>query len=732
MATQLNTTELDFKKIKDNLKSYLKNSDSSFKDYDFEGSGLNHLLDVLAYNTHYNAITAHMAVNESFLDTAQVRANVVSHAKLIGYTPKSASSSQAKISLKLKRDAGTNSAATLASGTLFTTSVNGVNYSFQTLAEVVSNRYNSTTGNFEFDEIDLYEGQSKTSKFFFNNSNNEKFSLPDNNIDTNTLKVIVKDSSSAISSTTYTEFKKESIVDSNSTIYYLNENYDGLYQIQFGNNSLGKQPIANSVIECTYLISNEREPNGAITFEGPSSFPANTSLADSGAIVTTSNASGGASKESIESIQFNAPRSFISQNRAVTLSDYEVSVREAISDVQDIAVYGGQTLTPPQYGKVFISVKPQSGLYLTDGQKKIILNYLESKKIVTVIPEVVDADYTFIYVNVSTKYNSNNTSLTKAQLEGEIRESINTFNTTFLQRYGNNFRYSKLLTSIDNTNESISGTIAQVYAYKRQSLIPGSTSPLSVDFGFQFLGDVSQAGSFISSTGWTFNSKTYYLEDKPISGDNNKRTIERYYLNDNNIKVTEKTNVGYLYPQTGKITLESQPSDAETFIDITIIPLSYDIPGIENKLLTIDLTKSIVLADNNLSTKNNGIVADSYIVAPDAPMLADAYNPTASGIFVPHTMYDPNTGVAYYAGTQALHMEYSAQGYVHYIPATSASVQQTSTIIATSTIDVPSAPVAASTTTTTTTNNTGTTNTGNGGSTYTPPASNGGYTPPSY
>jgi len=370
-------------------------------------------------------------------------------------------------------------------------------------------------------------------------------------------------------------------------------------------------------------------------------------------------------------------------------------------------------------------------LYLTDGQKKIILNYLESKKIVTVIPEVVDADYTFIYVNVSTKYNSNNTSLTKAQLEGEIRESINTFNTTFLQRYGNNFRYSKLLTSIDNTNESISGTIAQVYAYKRQSLIPGSTSPLSVDFGFQFLGDVSQAGSFISSTGWTFNSKTYYLEDKPISGDNNKRTIERYYLNDNNIKVTEKTNVGYLYPQTGKITLESQPSDAETFIDITIIPLSYDIPGIENKLLTIDLTKSIVLADNNLSTKNNGIVADSYIVAPDAPMLADAYNPTASGIFVPHTMYDPNTGVAYYAGTQALHMEYSAQGYVHYIPATSASVQQTSTIIATSTIDVPSAPVAASTTTTTT-NNTGTTNTGNGGSTYTPPASNGGYTPPSY
>jgi hypothetical protein len=732
MATQLNTTELDFKKIKDNLKSYLKNSDSSFKDYDFEGSGLNHLLDVLAYNTHYNAITAHMAVNESFLDTAQVRANVVSHAKLIGYTPKSAASSQATISLKLKRDSGTNSSATLAKGTLFTTSVNGVNYSFQTLADTVSSRYNSETNNFEFDEVVIYEGQSKTTKFFFNNNNNEKFSLPDNNIDTNTLKVIVKDSSSAVNSTTYTEFRKESIVDSNSNIYYLNENYDGFYQIEFGNGTLGNRPIANSVIECSYLISNEREPNGAITFEGPSSFPANTSLADSGAITTISNASGGASKESIESIQFNAPRSFISQNRAVTLSDYEVNVREAISDVQDIAVYGGQTLNPPQYGKVFISVKPQSGLYLTDGQKQAILNYLESKKIVTVIPEVVDADYTFIYVNVSSKYNSNNTSLTRAQLESEIRESINTFNNNFLQRYGNNFRYSKLLSSIDNTNESISGTIAQVYSYKRQALIPGSTSPLSIDFGFQLLGDVSQAGSFISTTGWTFGGRTYYLEDKPISGDKNKRTLERYYLNENNVKVIEKTNIGFLYPQTGKITLEAQPSDTETFLDITVIPLSYDIPGIENKLLTIDLTKSIIRADNNLSTKNSGIVSDSYVVAPDAPMVSSGYNPTASGIFVPHTMYDPVTGVAYYAGTQALHLEYSSLGYVHYIPVTSASVQQTSTIIRTAT-ETPSAPVASSTTTTTTTStNTGTSNTGNGGGGYTPPSnptppSDGGY-----
>ena len=727
MATQLNTTELDFKKIKDNLKSYLKNSDSSFKDYDFEGSGLNHLLDVLAYNTHYNAITAHMAVNESFLDTAQVRANVVSHAKLVGYTPKSSSSSQAKISLKLKRDSGTDSSATLAKGTIFTTSVNGVNYSFQTLADTVSNRYNSETSNFEFDEVTIYEGQSKTAKFFFNNLNNEKFSLPDNNIDTNTLKVIVKDSSSAVNSTTYTIFDKASLINANSTIYYLNESYDGLFQIEFGNNNFGKRPIADSVIECSYLISSQVAPNGATTFEGPSSFPANTSLADSGAITTTSNASGGAAKESVESIQFNAPRSFISQNRAVTLSDYEVSVRDAIGDIQDIAIYGGQTLTPPQYGKVFISVKPQSGLYLTDGQKQTILDYLETKKIVTVIPEVVDADYTFIFINSSSKYNANNTSLTKAELESDIRTAIEGFNNTFLQSYGNNFRYSKLLSSIDSANSAISGTIAQVYAYKRQALVPGSTSSIDIDFGFQLLGDVNQAGSFMSSTGWTYNGKTYYLEDKPIAGDNTKRVIEKYYLNDNNMKVVENANVGFLYPQNGKITLEAQQTDAETFVDITIIPLSYDIPGVENKLLTIDLTKSIILADNNLSTKNSGIISDSYVVSPDATTTTSTFNPTASGVFVPHTMYDPNTGVAYYAGTQALHVEYSALGYVHYIPVTASSVQQTSTAI-TNVLDEyqPSAPVASSSTGSTGTQSSGTSN---GGSGYTPPS--GGYTPPS-
>lgn len=668
MATQLNTTELDFTKIKENLKNYLKNSDSTFSDYDFEGSGLNHLLDILAYNTHYNAINAHMAVNESFIDTAQIRSNVVSHAKLVGYTPRSSSSATATLAIKLQRTGGTDSSATLPSGTSFTTSVGGKDFIFQTLADVISNRYNSETNNFEFDNVEVYEGSLKTTKFFFNDINNEKFIITDSNVDTSTLKVTVKDSTTSLSSKVYTLYKTESNIGAASEVYYLSENYDGLYQIEFGNSIFGKKPIGGSVIECTYLTSSLEEPNGATTFTLSSSLPSNTSLADSDSITTVNNATGGADRESIESIQFNAPRSFIAQNRAVTTDDFEVAVRESISDISDVIVYGGQDVNPPQYGKVFISVKPKSGLYLSVAQKNEVLRYLNAKKIVTITPEIVDADYTFIYFNITSKYNSNLTSKTKAQIESSLRDSTLSFNETFLQNYGNNFRYSKFLKALDDSDSSINGSIGQVYTYKRISIKRNDTAGQLINFGFKLLGDVNQGGSFITTTGWTFNNKTYFFDDIPISGDNEKRSIRRYYMTESNLKVVEDSNVGYLYPETGLIKLNSQQTDTDSYVDITVIPATYDIPGIENKLLNIDITKTILVADNNISSASVGIVPENYVSTSAASGTGSSFNPLASGVYVPHTMYDPTTGIGYYAGTYDLHLEYSARGYVHYIP----------------------------------------------------------------
>ena len=681
MATTLNTTELDFKKIKDNLKSYFKNS-SDFTDYDFEGSGLNHVLDILAYNTHYNAINAHMAVNESFIDTAQVRANVVSHAKLVGYVPASVAAPRARVDFTLKYNgSGTpESTVTLDAGSQFTTSVDGVSYSFETLADVVSS--NATTNDagetlYLFSNLEIVEGKKKTNKFIFNNSENEKFTIPDSAIDKSTLKVTVKDSETSVNSVTYTPFDVEADINSATTVYYINENYEGNYQIEFGNNILGKTPGANSIITVEYLSSNALAANGAVTFAFNDSTPIDTTEPDN-SVVTKSSAAGGAERETVESIQFNAPRSFISQNRAVTVDDYAIQVRGAINDVADVSVYGGDTLTPPQFGKVFISVKPQGSLFLTQNQKQAILDRLESKRIVTVTPVIVDADYTYLYFNIYPKYNTALTSLTQNQMNTIVRQKVSEFNNTFLQSYGNNFRYSKFLSELDSAEPSIVGTGAQVYVYKKITFDPTTSAGQEANFGFQLLGDINQEGSFITSTGWVYQGKTYYLDDIPITGASDRRQVRRFYINQNNVKVVEDANVGTLYPLTGRIQVNNQPAEVATNVDITVIPISYDIPGLENRILTIDLSKSNVFADNKLKTAGGSIVPTNYVSAPAAQTTTTASAQfSSSGNFVPHTMYDPNTGVAYYAATEALHIEYGNRGYVHFIPTITAAQQAT-------------------------------------------------------
>lgn len=725
---QLNTTELDFLKIRDNLKSYFKQSDD-FSDYDFEGSGLSHLLDVLAYNTHYNAVNAHMAVNESFIDSAQVRANVVSHAKLVGYIPKSVSAAKARINFSLAKTAGDLSSVTLPSGSTFSAEVAGKKFTFQTLADTVSDRYNSDTGNYEFDNLDIFEGKIRTNKFISNEITNEKFVIPDTKLDRSTLKVTVRDSETASSSTTYTLFNVEADINANSTIYYINENYEGYYQIEFGNNALGKKPDANSIIEVEYLSSNSVDANGASTFTYTGTAPANTELASSGAIVLVNPAAGGALRETVESIQFNAPRSFIAQNRAVTTDDYAINVRQALADIQDVTVYGGETLDPPEHGKVFISVKPQGSLFLTEVQKATILNFLEKKRVVTVTPVIVDADYTYLHFTTTLKYNSSLTSLSELALEAAVREKVKEFNNTFLQNYGNNFRYSKFLATLDSANDAIVGTIAQVYAYKRIELAPNLTSGYDVNFNFELLGDVNQEGSYITTTGWSYQGRTYYLEDVPVDDTTSQRTVRRYYINQSNEKIIEDSNVGTLTPSTGRLRIDPQPSAITTAIDITVIPASYDIPGIANKLLTIDITKTSVSADSSLKGASGNIISDGYIRTREAS--TTTYNPfSASGTFVPHTMYDPVTGNAYYAATYDLHLRYENLGYVHYIPTVTVSQITGNTTGTTTTGDIALQTASTATVTTTTTDtttpvtqSTTTTTTTTPSTSYTPPPS---------
>tara|TARA_A100001011_G_scaffold381970_1_gene451117 strand:+ start:1027 stop:3177 length:2151 start_codon:yes stop_codon:yes gene_type:complete len=705
MATQLNTTDLDFDKIKDNLKTYLKNSGGAFADYDYEGSGLNSLLDILAYNTHYNAVNAHMAVNESFIDTAQVRANVVSHAKLIGYIPRSVRAPSANIALKLKRSSGTDTSATLSSGTTFETTVGGVTYTYQTLADISSSQYNSTTGNFEFDSIDIYEGTSRTSQFFFNDNNNQKFVIRDALLDTSTLKITVKDSAAATSSTTYNLYNSEVDVGKTTAVYFLTENYEGYYQFEFGDNIVGKQPVVGSVITASYLSSNYTASNGAASFTFTGAFPTNTALADSGAITVSSVSSGGAARESTESIQINAPRKFITQDRAVTTQDYESVVKTIIGDLQDVSVYGGQTLSPPQYGKVFISVKPQSSLFLTDAQKSSILTALERKRVITVVPEIIDPDYTYLNFNVYFKYDTSLTDRNSDQIKAAVLDKITTFNTTFLEKFGNNFRYSKFLADIDSTDTAIKGSLAQIYAYKKITFDNASTAGISVSFGFPLLGDIQQTNPIMTSTGWEFNSKLYFLEDVAISGDDTKRRIQKYYIDTNSTKVVEEREVGFLYPNTGVITLDNQQVQAPSAdVELKVIPKSYDIPGIENKILTIDTSKTNIFPDANLSTAGGDIVPSTvYNVQPTTTTAS--FNPfTTAGTFVPHTMYDPVTGIGYSANTHEQHLLYQELGYTHTPPATSTGTTASGSSFGTgATVDTGTTATSSTTSTSTST-----------------------------
>jgi hypothetical protein len=718
MATQLNTTELDFDKIKDNLKTYLKNSGGEFADYDYEGSGLDHLLDILAYNTHYNAVNAHMAVNESFIDTAQVRANVVSHAKLIGYIPRSVRAPSANITLKLKRTSGSDTSATLSSGTTFEATVGGVTYTFQTLADIKSSRYHSTTEIFDFDSVDIYEGTLRTSQFFFNDNNNQKFVIRDSLLDTSTMKVIVKDSASTNKTQTYNLFSSQASVGNATPVYFLTENYEGYYQLAFGDNIIGKQPKVGSVISVTYLSSNYTASNGANTFTFTGTFPTNTALADSDSITVNSVASGGAARESVESIQVNAPRKFITQDRAVTNQDYIATVKSIVGDLQDVAVYGGQTLNPPQYGKVFISVKPQSSLYLTETQKSNILTALDNKKVVSVIPQLIDPDYTYLYFNVYFKYDTNLTDKNSDQIKSAVLAKVSNFGNTFLDRFGNNFRYSKLLADIDSTDIAIKGSVVQVYAYKRIQFTPESTAGLSASFGVPLLGDIKQTNSFISSSGWEQENRVYYLQDIPIDGDDTKRRIQKFYIGNNNVKVVETQGIGFLYPLSGLVTLDNQNVQNISTVDISVIPKSYDIPGVENKILTIDSAKTNIFPDSNLATSSGDIIPNSVYTIPAITTAGAGFDPfTTTGVFVPHTMYDPVTGIGYPANTYEQHIIYQQLGYTHSAPTAATTAGASGSSFGEATVTPTTTGVAQTTTTTTTTTTT---------PTYTAPSGGGG------
>lgn len=452
---QLNVTELDFDELKSSLKTFLE-SQSEFDSYDFEGSAMSVLLDTLSYNTHYNAVLAHLLANESFLDTAIKRTSVVSIAKALGYTPRSRRAPLAQVDFSLVPDSGyTQTTYTLSRDTVFNGTVNGTTYTFYPQEDVTVTLTDvDGVSTFVFEDLNIREGTRVSNSFLVDSQSlSGPYTLPNQNIDTTTVRVRVTTSLTDSTTETFTLQNSLLDVDGTSTIYFLEENIDGLYVIRFGDDVIGKQLSAGNLINVDYLVTDAEEGNRV------SAFSCATTLTGSGELKTFANvsaSSGGAEKESIDSIRRAAPRYNSTRERAVGAADYKSLILARNANIQSVSVWGGEDNVPPIYGKVFISLDPVPGQIITDAIKDDIrINIIEPRCPVAILPEFVDPEYTYVGIKVGVVYNPNNTTFSSGQIGNLASAAVDDFFTNNLNQLNKNFYYSKLHDAVKGSSNAI-------------------------------------------------------------------------------------------------------------------------------------------------------------------------------------------------------------------------------------------------------------------------------------
>ena len=479
---KLVVTELDFAQIKTNLKNFLRDQ-SEFTDFDFEASGISTLLDILAYNTHYMAYYNNMIANEMFLDTAILRDSVVSHAKMLGYTPVSAIAPRATINLQIIRPANdTTATLTLPRFTrLQSTPLNGVSYTFVNTEDKTTN-YDPTCNRFCFDDLYIYQGQPLTYTFVYNATNNsaQSFELPDAGIDTSTLEILVQESATSLKTERFTLATDATNVTSNSTVYFIDETRNGKYKIYFGDGVIGRSLTNGNIVVANYLRTDGAAANKSNAF----------SLIDSvggftGSIVfPIKAASGGNTQESVTKIRFSAPKAYVSNNRGVTKEDLIALINKNYPYFEAVNVWGGEENIPPVYGKVFIAAKPTLGFEITDSEKlDVINNVIKPVSVVTVIPEFVDVDYNYLQVFAEVYYDATKTTRSADAIKSIVQTAIINFKNTELDNFNSRFKLSRMLRAIDDAETSISYSDAVTVIEKR--LVPqlGAARNYTLDFG---------------------------------------------------------------------------------------------------------------------------------------------------------------------------------------------------------------------------------------------------------
>ena len=612
---KLNISDLDFDQVKTNLKTFLQ-SQSEFQDYNFEGSGLSIMLDVLSYNTHYLAFLANMSTNEIFLDSADIRNNIVSLAKMIGYTPSSPRAPRADIDIVVNNASGTS--ITMNKGTVFTTTVDSQQYQYVNNEEIT---ITPADGVYRFSNCTLYEGTLVTFKYTVDSNDvDQRFVIPSTRADTSTLKVSVQNSAVDTTTSTYTFASGYSSVTSTSKAYFLQEVEDGKFQVYFGDGVTGAKVNDGNIVILEYIVTNTTESNGASSFSLSGNIGGFTDVT----ITTNSNSQGGAAAETSDSIKFNAPLAYAAQNRAVTTSDYETFVRQIYPNALSVSAWGGEDDETPIYGVVKIGIKPLSGSTLTAATKADIVAQLKKYNVASVRPEIVDPDITSVILNSTTRYDAKATTKTAETLKSNIVTAVTNYNTNTLQRFDGVFRYSKVTGLIDDTDDSIVSNITTVKM--RKSFTPTLSTSARYDVYFRNAfynphpGHNATAGGILTSTGFTVsgNANEMFLDD---DGSGN---IRRYYLNAG-VKTYANTEQGTINYTTGQITINSLNITAvsnirgatATAVELTVVPNSNDIVPVRNTVVEIDIANStfVVEKDGFVGGSNDAGVGYSSVTS---------------------------------------------------------------------------------------------------------------------
>ena len=589
-SSQINVTDLDFDNIADNLKNYLKGQDT-FKDYNFEGATLSILIDLLAYASHIGAVNTNIAASELFLDSAQIRKNVVSRAKDLGFVPSSEKASTAKANIVLRnvRSAdGTvpsTSSMIMSRGTQFRTTYEGVKYEFVS-ASTYTPTVDGTT--FSYNNVELVQGTFAQDQFVFDSQiKNAKYVVSNQRVDKQRMTVTIN--SSGVSST-YALSTDVSNIDTTSKVYYTQENEEGFIEIYFGDGTLGVSLLDGDIITVDYVIVDELHADGANRF---TQVGAINGFTDS-TISVTEKASGGAEKESIESIKFKATKFYTSQNRLVTLNDYKAKVQEYYPNADAVAVWGGEDNVPPAYGKVFIALKPNNADYLSETEKTQVKNNLNKLNMLTVRPEIVDADIIKILISTTFKYNPALTTLTAGELSTLVKNTINQFDTDNLNGFDAIFRHSNLTKTIDEADSSILSNTTNIRLRKKLNGIV-STNPkgYTLSMGNALFnphsGHNADAGGIVTTTGFKVGGdsvNTYYFDD------DGKGNLRRYYLS-GSTRIYKDSAAGIVNYSTGLITINAfiltSTVNADTSIDFTVIPSGNDVVAERGNLIDISM-----------------------------------------------------------------------------------------------------------------------------------------------